>query len=196
MLKTFMLFMLVLSLAAGPVYSMSTAKDWVNQIKPGTFEDPNADTTADILAAKERTFSAAEMKVLTDLRKREQVLRSKEEDFSKKTQELKLLSQQIEQKLDQMRSLQSLIEKRRQERKQMDEKDITRMVKYYETMGADSTAVFFNRMERNTATQIIMRMNPRKASAVMQLMDPKVAVDITERVTRFKDNRQELSPNR
>ena len=194
MLKKLVILLLVGSFLGAPqIYAMSTAKDWVNKIKPGTFDTGQNDATSDS-APKERKFDESEMKVLISLRAREDRLRKKEEEFQKKTTELKLLSQQIEQKLDQMRVLQSNIEKRRKERKEMDAKDISRMVKYYETMGSDNTAAFFNQMDRVTATHLIMRMNPRKASAVMQLLDPKVAVEITERVTRFKGNRGDLAP--
>ncbi|MDH5559555.1 MAG: hypothetical protein OEY59_01710, partial [Deltaproteobacteria bacterium] len=129
--------------------------------------------------------------VLNALKKREEELKQKEELYQQKTKELKMLSQRIEQKLDQMRSLANEIEVQRVSRKEMDEKDISRMVKYYETMTPENTVVFFNKMDRQTATHILMRMNPRKASAVMQLLDPKVAVDITEKVTRFTESREE-----
>ena len=92
-----------------------------------------------------------------------------------------------------MRRLQAEIETRQTNRKEMDEKDISRMVRYYETMDPERTAVFFNQMDRVTAMHLIMRMNPRKASAVLELLDPQVAVDITERVTRFKQGRQEAA---
>ncbi|MDX2469935.1 MAG: hypothetical protein QNL04_05090 [SAR324 cluster bacterium] len=193
MFKKLLILAVICTLASPQVYAMSTAKDWVNKIKPGTFDTGQKDASADS-APKERKFDESEMKVLIALKIREEKLRKREEEFRSKTQELKLLSQQIEQKLDQMRVLQANIEKRRKERKEMDAKDISRMVKYYETMGSDNTAAFFNQMDRVTATHLIMRMNPRKASAVMQLLEPKVAVEITERVTRFKENRGDLVP--
>ena len=193
----FLIILLTLG-SVTPVYSMTTAKRWVNDIRPGTFEDPekDAEDAARLAKEQERKFTEGEMKVLVQLRKREEELEKREEAFQKKAGELKLLSQQIEQKLDQMRILASEIEQQRKDRKQMDEKDISRMVKYYETMTSDNTAIFFNQMDRGTATHLLMRMNPRKASAVMQLLDPKVAVEITERVTRFKKNRDEVPPAR
>ena len=181
---------------ASPLYGMSSAKDWANKIRPGTFEGPKPDASTDALIKQEKSFTEAEMKVLTALKIREDDLNRKEAEYVKKTQELKKLSQQIEQKLDQMRVLQAQIEQERVLRKDMDEKDISRMVKYYETMAPENTAVFFNGMDRDTATQLLMRMGPRKASAVMQLLNPKVAVDITERVTRFKENKSRLAPIR
>jgi len=175
-----------------PIYAMNNLKGWVNKIKPGTFattENTQSGTKGDKGEAK---FTDADVKVLTQLKVREAQLEKRELEFSKRTGELKLLSQQIEQKLDQMRSLAGKIEAIRDERKKMDERDVSRMVKYYETMTPDNTAAFINKMDRLTAMQILMRMNPRKASAVMQLLDPKVAVEITERVTRFKSNRADL----
>lgn len=172
-------------LSAPSAQAMDTAKDWVNQIRPGTFSSEE-DATSDAAQAEDKGFSESEVKVLTQLKQREAELQRREEEFSKRTSELKLLSQQIEQKLEQMRNLAQKIEQMRAERKEMDKKDISRMVKYYETMAAENTAQFINQMDRTTAMHILMRMNPRKASAVMQLLDPKVAVDITERVTRFK----------
>jgi len=171
------------------VYSMTRVKGWINAIKPGTFEQKDA--TGDTETSGQKLFTEAEMQVLTALKKREEELKVKEALHEQRAKELKSLSQQIEQKLDQMRRLQAEIETRQSDRKELDEKDISRMVKYYETMDPERTAVFFNQMDRVTATHLIMRMNPRKASAVLELLDPKVAVDITERVTQFKQGRAE-----
>jgi flagellar motility protein MotE (MotC chaperone) len=165
-------------------YSMTQVKGWINKIRPGTFE--TEDSTSDVDLEGTKTYSEAEAKVLTSLKKREEELKIKEALHEQRAKELKSLSQQIEQKLDQMRRLQAEIESRQSKRKELDEKDISRMVRYYETMDPERTAVFFNNMDRVTAMHLIMRMNPRKASAVLELLDPKVAVDITERVTRFK----------
>ncbi|OGG97570.1 MAG: hypothetical protein A2508_09090 [Candidatus Lambdaproteobacteria bacterium RIFOXYD12_FULL_49_8] len=175
--------------------AMNTVKGWINKVVPGTFAT-DQDATTDTGAGSEVSYTESEVKVLTALKDREAELEKREEAFSKRTGELKLLSQQIEQKLEQMRSLAARIETMRKERKELDEKDISRMVKYYETMSSENTAPFFNQMDRVTAMHLIMRMNPRKASAVLQLLDPKVAVDITERVTRFKENREELVVNK
>lgn len=189
------LFFLIFFLGTVPsAYSMDQVKDWVNQVKPGTFEDKDKGSQVDEEGKTEETksFSEAELKILTALRAREEELKRKEQLHDQKAKELKNLSQRIEQKLDQMRSLAKKIEEERQRRQNLDERDITRMVDYYEKMAPENTAIFFNQMDRQTATHIIMRMKPRTASAVMQLLDPEVAVDITERVTRFKANREEL----
>jgi flagellar motility protein MotE (MotC chaperone) len=173
------------------VYSMTQVKSWINQIRPGTFE--TADATGDIEVTGPKVYSEAETKVLTALKQREEELRTKEALHEQRAQELKSLSQQIEQKLDQMRRLQAEIELKQTTRKELDEKDISRMVRYYETMDPERTAVFFNQMDRITAMHLIMRMNPRKASAVLELVDPPVAVDITEKVTQFKQGRLEAA---
>lgn len=189
-------FFLALILSFGMTcegYSMTMAKDWINKIRPGTFEQE--DSTSDVEESRRREFSEAEMQVLTSLKKREEELRRKEALHEQKAKELKSLSQQIEQKLDQMRNMTAEFEAKKAERKEMDEKDISRMVRYYETMDPERTAIFFNQMDRLTAMHLIMRMNPRKASAVLELLDPQVAVDITERVTRFKQNRAEARAN-
>ena len=192
--KKSILFITFISLfAIQPVYSMTTMKGWVNKIIPGTFETEDATSDTDEYQKEAHQYSEAEIQVLTALKKREEELRKKEAIHQQKANELKTLAQQIEQKLDQMRKLSAEFEGMRETRKEMDEKDITRMVKYYETMDPEATAVFMNQMDRITAMHIIMRMNPRKASAIMQLMDPKVAVDITEKVSGFKAAQEELS---
>ncbi len=170
-------------------YSMTKVKGWVNQIRPGTFE--TADATGDAEIKGPRVFTESQANVLTALAKREAELRKKEELNNQRAKELKSLSQQIEQKLDEMRRMTADFERKRKSRKEMDEKDISRMVRYYETMDPERTAVFFNKMDRITAMHLIMRMNPRKASAVLELLEPDVAVDITEKVTQFKRNRSE-----
>ncbi len=178
---------------APPAYSMSTVKDWINKIKPGTFE--NTDASKDKVENKTRVFSESEMKVLTNLSEREEELKKKEALHQKRAAEFKTLSQQIEQKLDQIRKLTADFESKRQQRKEMDEKDISLMVKLYETMDPEKTAVYFNQMDRITATHILKRMNPRKASIVLELLEPKVAVEITEMITQFKTDRSSLAEN-
>ena len=183
-------FILFLGFGNFPLYPMSTVKGWINAIRPETFEID--DTASDDTVQKgELKFTESQVRVLTALKKREEELRIREEIHQRKANELKSLAQQIEQKLDQMRKLTATLEKKRQFRKEMDEKNISRMVKYYESMDPELTAIFFNRMDRMTAMHILMRMNPRKASAVMQLLDPNVAVEITENVSGFKTARQE-----
>ena len=186
------LFILLLA-EFGSVHAMNNVKEWVNKIKPGTFAIQDA--TTDAGKPKARTFSESEMKVLTALKKREEDLDKREAIHRQKAAELKSLAQQIEQKLDQMRNLTSDFEEKRKLRQNMDERDISKMVKYYETMDPERTAVFFNQMDRLTAMHILLRMNPRKASAVLELLDPKVAVDITEKITRFKESQQEVTAN-
>ena len=175
-----------------PAYSMTTMKNWVNKIKPGTFETDDASSDTGEYKKETHQYTKAEIQVLTALKKREEELRRREAIHQQKANELKTLAQQIEHKLDQMRKLSAEVENIRKTRKEMDEKDITRLVKYYETMDPEAPAVFMNQMDRVTAMHIIMRMNPRKASAIMQLMDPKVAVDITEKVSGFKAGQEEL----
>jgi flagellar motility protein MotE (MotC chaperone) len=175
-------------------YSMTQVKGWINKVRPGTFEQEDATSDTDGGALK--AYSAAETKVLTSLKQREAELKVKELLHNQRAQELKSLSQQIEQKLDQMRRLQADIEARQTQRQALDEKDISRMVRYYETMDPERTAVFFNKMDRVTAMHLIMRMNPRKASGVLELLEAEVAVDITERVTQFKQGLIEASDSK
>ena len=153
----------------------------------GTFETKDTSVSAEQKTVK--TFTEAESKVLTSLAQREEELRKKEANYTQKAAELKTLSQQIEQKLDQIKKMTAEFESKRQLRKEMDEKDISKMVRLYEIMDPELSAQKFNGMDRITATQILMRMNPRKAASILELMDTQVAVDITEMVTRFKADR-------
>lgn len=190
-LKVCITLYLSLLLTVPAVQAMSPVKDWVNKIKPGTFEteESNVENTE---SKEAQTFSESQLRLLTSLKQRENKLKQKEEAFQKRASELKSLSQQIEQKLDQMRKMTLDFERKRRTRQEMDQKDISRMVKYYETMDPERTAVFFNQMDRLTAMHILMRMNPRKASAVMELIEPKVAVEITEKISGFKDGLKEI----
>ncbi|MCP4754222.1 MAG: hypothetical protein GY866_25325 [Proteobacteria bacterium] len=168
---------------------MTTVNGWIEKVKSGLFED--TDATGDAGESKTRTYTESELKVLTSLSQREEELKRKEALHRQRAAELKKLSQQIEQKLDSFKKLTADFENKRKLRKEMDERDITTMVRYCETMDPERIAVFFNQMDRVTASQILMRMNPRKASAVWELLEPKVAVELIEMVTRFKQNRQE-----
>lgn len=188
--KKISIVLCILLFATPSAFAMSPVKDWINKIRSGTFETEDSENVES--KSKKQTFSESQLKLLTSLKKREEQLKQRDEAFQKRASELKSLSQQIEQKLDQMRKMTSDFEKKRRSRQEMDQKDISRMVKYYETMDPERTAVFFNQMDRLTAMHILMRMNPRKASAVMELIEPKVAVEITEKISGFKEGLKEL----
>lgn len=186
---TFTLLMGMTTYAPQDALAMNRVKQWVNKVKPGTFPElEQADASSDA-KAKEKKFTPDDYKVLTALTQKEESLNQRSKRIQLREKELRALEQRVERKLNQMRDLAVKIESEREERKTMDEKDISRMVKYYESMDPENTSVFLNQMDRITAAHILMRMNPRKASGVMQLLDPNVAVEITEMVTRFKENR-------
>ncbi len=184
-----LLFALVF-ITTNDAFSMTTVKSWINKVKPGTFE--TTDVSSDTETQGLKSFTTSKTKILTSLVKREEALRKKEALYEQRAKTLKTLSQKIEQKLDRMRTMAAEFEQKRVYRKKADEKDISKMVKLYETMDPERIAVFLNKMDRVTAMHLIMRMNPRKASAVLELLDPTVAVDITERTTMFKENRSEI----
>lgn len=181
---------------ASTAYSMSTIKDWANNIRPGIFPEEQKVETPKEKVEKKPLYTEGDLKVLTSLTEREKMIKRREEAIQRQEKELKTLEQQIERKLDQMRQLQGRLEGERKNRKELDEKDISKIVRFYESMDPENSSVFFNEMDRLTATHILMRMNPRKASNLLQRLEPKVAVEITELVTRFKQNQQESAERR
>ena len=86
-------------------YSMNKAKEWVNNVRPGTFEMPDASGDTKVEKKDPRKFSEAELKVLISLRAREAELKRREEAIQKKSQELKNLTLEFDRKLDQLRSV-------------------------------------------------------------------------------------------
>ena len=186
--KVLVIFFLVIGVLTQPAYSMDNVKQWINKVKPGTF--PEAVKQEAPAEKKARVFNQADYKILTALQERETEIKKREEGLQKKEQELKRLEAQIEQKLDAMKQQTLALENERKQKQEMDKKDISRMVKYYESMDPENTAEFFEKMDRLTAVHILMRMNPRKASAAMQRLTPATAAEITEMVTRIKANSQ------
>ena len=81
--KKLIIMLLVCFLATPDAQAMSTAKDWVNKVKPGTFDTGDKDASADT-GPKERKFDESEMKVLIALKIREEKLRKREVEVRKR----------------------------------------------------------------------------------------------------------------
>ncbi len=176
--------------------AMTMMKKWINKIRPNTFPEVVPQKQKVEKSLKDGSeFSQKDLEIIHRLKEKEDSLNQRELALKSKSDNLQKLSQQVESKLDRLAEVIRKTEALRDERKKIEEKDISKIVIYYNAMDPENIAPFFNQMDRLTATQILMRMQAKKAAAVMQLLDPKVAVEITEKVTRFKSNKLESITN-
>ncbi|KAK3584140.1 hypothetical protein CHS0354_035220 [Potamilus streckersoni] len=142
----------------------------------------------------------SQIEVFKNLEKKEQELNKQGEQQNIKTAELRQIEERIERKLNDLRKEREEYEALRKQRIEMDQKDISKIITYYERMDPENASKFINSMDLDTASHILMRMNPRKGAKIMELLDAPRAVQITERVAVFKRNLAEVSrlenPNR
>jgi len=133
----------------------------------------------------------AQVQTYKNLEKLKVELDKKAEIQVNRTKELHDITERIERKLNELQVVRDQIEAERKERMGLDEKDISKLVLYYEKMEPENSATFINQMDSLTAAHILMRINPRKGSKIMELLDVKVAVSISENLAGFKRNQEE-----
>ena len=196
-MKRFVLNFFILLFLLQNVSGMTDVKEWILKI-PGidlVKDDSDQKKSAEEDKNKSRTLDQAEFNVLISLTAERERLDKKERELVKKERQLRVIEQRIEKRMDEISQSSNNLENERRQQQETDGRDISKIVKLYESIDPESASKNLNQMDRLTATHILMRMNPRKASAVLQLLDIKVAVEITENVTKFKENRQKAEKN-
>ena len=131
--------------------------------------------------------------ILDFLRGRKERLDAREKEMVEKAKELASLEQRIEQKINEVRLINDEIDQTYRQKAEQDAEALTQLVSYYEKMPPDNAALFFNTMDRQTAIMIITRMSARRAAAILAILEPEVAVELTESIAKITVNREQYS---
>lgn len=130
-----------------------------------------------------KTFTEEEIDILKRLAERRTRLLDWEEELKVKENVLSLTEERIDKKLEELRDLKKKVESALKEYRKEEDKKTQSLVKIYENMKPKEAANIMARMKIENILPIVDRMKEKSAAEILAKMDPRVAKEITSRLT-------------
>lgn len=127
----------------------------------------------------EAFFSDSEIEVLRSLSDRRKELDIRSENIQKRENILKAAEEEVDKKISDLVTLKREIEALLDKQGGMQKERVDSLVKIYEGMKPGQAAEIFNSLEMDILLSVIGNMKERKSSAILALMDPKRAREVT-----------------
>lgn len=165
----------------------STEKPAVDAPKPSrdakgsTGSEPSAPVSRSDLSLPS---TRGEADVLERLSDRRAALDARERDVVLREKMLAAAERQVDAKLSELKQLEQKLDVLVTKRNELEEAQITGLVKTYESMKPEDAARIFNRLERSIMVDVASRMKPAKIGAVLAAMEPARAQDLTVLLAR------------
>lgn len=184
---TIFLMFFFISEPARPGYSMSQIKSWVNKVRPGTFPELESKKEAPAEASKvqksrQEALTPTERQILLSLNERKRQLDQRNLLLNQREEQLRALRDNIQRQVKELKRLQEKIEVSMEAKKAQDAENLNRVVSLYNGMDPKKSASKFASLDSKVAVQILLGMNQRKASAILEELPPDVAKRITEQI--------------
>ena len=185
------IFLIFFSITAapGPVYSMSQIKSLVNKVRPGTFPELEAakepaPESEQVTTEGQEALTETERQILLSLMERKRQLDERELLLNQREEQLRALRDNIQHQIAELNRLQQKIEASMEAKKAQDAENLTKVVSLYNGMDPKKAAAKLQSLDTNVAVKILMAMNQRKASALMEELPPEQAKRVTEEIVR------------
>tara|TARA_R110000824_G_scaffold390760_20_gene588059 strand:+ start:14234 stop:15019 length:786 start_codon:yes stop_codon:yes gene_type:complete len=124
-------------------------------------------------------MNQAEMAVLGSLAARREEIEQRAKDFDLREQLLAAAEKRVEERIAELKALEAKINSQIAATDEQNEERLKSVVQMYETMKPKDAARIFERLDMGVLLDVSKRMNPRKMSAVLAVMDPVAAQDLT-----------------
>lgn len=124
-------------------------------------------------------MNQAEMAVLGSLASRREEIEQRAKDFDLREQLLAAAEKRVEERIAELKALEAKINSQIAATDEQNEERLKSVVQMYETMKPKDAARIFERLDMGVLLDVSKRMNPRKMSAVLAVMDPVAAQDLT-----------------
>lgn len=133
----------------------------------------------DPLLSKQAHFSPTEVDILQSLSARRNELNKWEEDIKLKENLLQATEVRLDRKVNEIQTMEEGLKKLLAQYDEHEETEIRSLVKIYENMKPKDAAEIFNEMELPILVLVVDKMSERKAAAVLALMNPTKAKNLT-----------------
>ncbi|UCD36077.1 MAG: hypothetical protein JSU90_04400 [Nitrospiraceae bacterium] len=123
--------------------------------------------------------------VEVNLDKQRSELNEKEELIKQETERLKALKKEVEEDIDKYTKLLGQIEKSLKEAEELGARRLRHISKAYEAMPPEDAASRLSGLDNDTAVQILLKMDSKKAGLVIGMMQTERATLLTREIARL-----------
>ncbi len=113
-------------------------------------------------------------------------LNQKEEILKKEAEKLKTLKKEVEDDIDKYTALLAQIEKSLTQAEEIANKRLKHVAKAYESMQPEDAASRLSGLDNQTAVQILLKMESKKAGLVIGMMGTQKATILTKEIAKLK----------
>lgn len=124
--------------------------------------------------------------IIIVLEKQAKELEKKEEIIRQETERLRTLKREVEADIERYKKLLKQIEESLRKAEEISNKRLKHIAKAYEAMPPEDAASRLSGLDIETAVQILLKMNSKKAGLVIGMMNPKKATRITKEIARLR----------
>lgn len=141
--------------------------------------DKQAALDAQTAQLHEAPMSQAEIAVLGSLTARREELDQRAKNFEMREQLLTAAEKRVEARIIELKELEARINSQIGASDKANEERLAGVVQMYETMKPKDASRIFERLDMGVLIDVAKRMSPRKLSAILAVMDPVAAQDLT-----------------
>jgi flagellar motility protein MotE (MotC chaperone) len=120
------------------------------------------------------------------IEKQRNELIQKEELIKKETERLKILKKEVEEDIVEYTKLLKQIEKSLTQAQEIGNQRLRHVSKAYEAMQPEDAALRLSGLDNETAVQILLKMNSKKAGLVIGMMESEKATKLTKVIAKLK----------
>lgn len=113
-------------------------------------------------------------------------LNQKEELLKKETERLKTLKKEVEEDIAKYTALLGQIDKSLKQAEEVGNKRLKHVAKAYEAMQPEDAASRLSGLDNDTAVQILLKMESKKAGLVIGMMSAQKATVLTKEIAKMK----------
>ena len=128
----------------------------------------------------------AEQDIASIIEKQRIELDRKEEIVKKETEKLKTLKKEVEEDIAKYTKLLKQIDKSLTAAEEIGNKRLRHVAKAYEAMPPEDAASRLSGLDNQTAVQILLKMNSKKAGLVIGMMEAQKATTLTKEIAKLK----------
>ena len=143
--------------------------------------DSSGKVDKDVIKEKEKMLE----EMVANLKAREEALVLKEKALEVKSDNLKSIMKEIDLRVERLNLLQAVIGKELQRQKQVNEANITKLAKVYESTSPPEAGALLSKIDVDIAARILLKMNNMKAGKMWGFVEKDRAVEISKKLATY-----------
>ena len=187
----FLYLFIVIFMMARPAYSIPTSIEELKKSIGSICADYGIDFCAvekeEVKKKKKpRKFTETEQKILTRLAEQQKLLSVRSLELDRRENQLKSLQEDIQRQVTQLEKLQQEIERDIEKKKNQDDSQLEKAVALYSKMDAATAAQSITKLDRVIAVNILKQMKEKQASLVLASMGATESANLIAEMTTKK----------